>query len=84
MVTRRTRSAASYRRNDAATIHYYLGDPLEVLKLRVRWHDRSTLWLGPDLRGGQLLQLLIPAATRFHTARVIGRLSRPPAPPVPS
>jgi uncharacterized protein len=28
--------------------------------------------VGPDLRGGQLVQLLIPGNT-FHTARVIGR-----------
>ena len=28
--------------------------------------------VGPDLRGGQLVQLLIPANT-FHTARVVGR-----------
>jgi len=28
--------------------------------------------VGPELRGGQLVQLLIPGNT-FHTARVIGR-----------
>jgi len=57
-------------RNDQL-YHYYLGDPLEVLMLHV---DGTTghVVVGPDLRGGQLLQLLIPGNT-FHTARVIGR-----------
>jgi predicted cupin superfamily sugar epimerase len=51
--------------------HYYLGDPLEVLMLHV---DGTTgrVVVGPDLRGGQRVQLLIPGST-FHTARVIGR-----------
>lgn len=50
--------------------HYYLGDPLEVFLL----HDDGTserVVVGPDLRGGERLQLLIPGNT-FHTARVIG------------
>src|SRR5215212_8315480 len=51
--------------------HYYLGDPLEVFLLHA---DGSTerVIVGPDLRGGQRLQLLIPGNT-FHTARLIGR-----------
>src|SRR5205814_7693338 len=57
-------------RNDQL-YHYYLGDPLEVLMLHV---DGTTahVVVGPDLRGGQLLQLLIPGNT-FPTARVTGR-----------
>jgi uncharacterized protein len=51
--------------------HYYLGDPLEVFLL----HDdgrTERVTVGPDLRAGQRVQLLIPGNT-FHTARVIGR-----------
>ena len=51
--------------------HYYLGDPLEVFLLHA---DRSTerVIVGPDLRSGHRVQLLIPGNT-FHTARLIGR-----------
>jgi hypothetical protein len=48
--------------------HYYLGDPLEVLLLKGRG---ERVIVGPDLRAGHGLQLLIPGGT-FHTARVIG------------
>lgn len=48
--------------------HYYLGDPLEVLLLR---GDGERVIVGPDLRAGHVVQLLIPGNT-FHTARVIG------------
>jgi uncharacterized protein len=57
-------------RNDQL-YHYYLGDPLELLLL----HDDGTtgrVVVGPDLRRGEQVQLLIPGNT-FHTARVIGR-----------
>ena len=57
-------------RNDQL-YHYYMGDPIEVLML----HENGTsehAFVGPDLRGGQCVQLLIPGNT-FHTARVIGR-----------
>src|SRR6266849_4613008 len=57
-------------RNDQL-YHYYLGDPLEVLMLRVDGTTEHVV-VGPDLRRGQLVQLLIPGNT-FHTARVIGR-----------
>jgi hypothetical protein len=57
-------------RNDQL-YHYYLGDPLEVLMLRVDGTSERVV-VGPDLRRGQLVQLLIPGNT-FHTARVIGR-----------
>ena len=51
--------------------HYYLGDPLEVLLLR---SDGTTdrVVVGPNLRGGEHLQLFILGDT-FHTARVMGR-----------
>ena len=51
-------------RNDQL-YHYYLGDPIEVLML----HENSLaehVVVGPDLRGGQCVQLLIPGNT-FHT-----------------
>jgi uncharacterized protein len=54
-------------RNDQL-YHYYLGDPLELFLLRA---DGTTerIIVGPDLRNGQRLQLLIPGDT-FHTARL--------------
>ena len=57
-------------RNDQL-YHYYLGDPLEVFLLHA---DGTTerIIVGPDLRNGQRVQLLIPGNT-FHTARLIGR-----------
>ena len=57
-------------RNDQL-YHYYLGDPLEVFMLH---KDGSTgrVVVGPDLRGGERVQLFIPGNT-FHTARLIGR-----------
>lgn len=57
-------------RNDQL-YHYYLGDPLEVIMLR---GDGTTerVVVGPDLRGGQRVQLLIPGDT-FHTARLMGQ-----------
>jgi predicted cupin superfamily sugar epimerase len=57
-------------RNDQL-YHYYLGDPLEVLLLRA---DGTTgrVVVGPDLRGGEHVQLFIPGNT-FHTARLTGR-----------
>ena len=50
---------------------YYLGDPLEVFLLHADGSSERVI-VGPDLRDGQRLQLLIPGNT-FHTARVIGR-----------
>jgi uncharacterized protein len=57
-------------RNDQL-YHYYLGDPLEVFLL---YADGTTerVVVGPDLRDGQRVQVLIPGNT-FHTARLIGR-----------
>ena len=57
-------------RNDRL-YHYYLGDPIEVLLLHENGTSERAV-VGPDLRGGQRVQLLIPGNT-FHTARVIGR-----------
>jgi uncharacterized protein len=51
--------------------HYYLGDPLEVFMLHADGSSERVV-VGPDIRGGQRLQLRIPGNT-FHTARVIGR-----------
>lgn len=51
--------------------HYYLGDPLEVFLLHGDGHAERVI-VGPDLRSGQRLQLLIPGNT-FHTARLIGQ-----------
>jgi len=57
-------------RNDQL-YHYYLGDPLEVFVLNANGNaDRAIV--GPDLRSGQHLQLLIPGNT-FHTARLVGK-----------
>jgi uncharacterized protein len=54
-------------RNDQL-YHYYLDDPIEVLML----HENGTserVVVGPNLHGGQRVQLFIPGKT-FHTARV--------------
>ena len=56
-------------RNDQL-YHYYLGDPLEVLLLRENGAAERVV-VGPDLRAGQRVQLLIPGST-FHTARLAG------------
>ncbi len=48
--------------------HYYLGDPLEVLLLHEDGEAERVI-VGPDLRAGQRVQLLIPGWT-FHTARL--------------
>jgi Cupin superfamily (DUF985) len=57
-------------RNDQL-YHYYLGDPLEVFLLHTDG-TTETIIVGPDLRSGHRVQLLIPGNT-FHTARLIGR-----------
>jgi hypothetical protein len=57
-------------RNDQLD-HYYLGDPLEVLLLRSDGTSQRVI-VGPNVRGGERIQLFIPGNT-FHTARVIGR-----------
>jgi uncharacterized protein len=57
-------------RNDQL-YHYYLGDPLEVFLLHA-YGSTERIIVGPDLRTGHRVQLLIPGNT-FHTARLIGR-----------
>jgi predicted cupin superfamily sugar epimerase len=56
-------------RNDQL-YHYYLGDPIEVLLLKADGASERVI-VGPDLRAGHRVQLLIPGNT-FHTARIIG------------
>ena len=56
-------------RNDQL-YHYYLGDPIEALMLLADGTSERAV-VGPDLRGGQCVQSLIPENT-FHTARVVG------------
>ena len=57
-------------RNDQL-YHYYRGDPLEVLLLKLDGTAEKVI-VGPDLAAGQHVQFFIPGGT-FHTARVIGR-----------
>ena len=57
-------------RNDQL-YHRYLGDPIEVLMLHENGTSEHAV-VGPDLRAGQRVQVLIPGNT-FHTARVIGQ-----------
>lgn len=60
-----------HRIRDVQLYHYYLGDPLELFLLH---SDGSTerIVVGPDIRNGQRVQLLIPGNT-FHTARLLGQ-----------
>jgi predicted cupin superfamily sugar epimerase len=57
-------------RNDQL-YHYYLGDPLELFLLHADGKAEQVV-VGPDLRAGQRVQLLIPGNT-FHTARLLGK-----------
>ena len=57
-------------RNDQL-YHYYLGDPIELFLLHADGNFERIV-VGPDIRGGQRVQQLIPGDT-FHTARVIGK-----------
>ena len=56
-------------RNDQL-YHYYLGDPLELFLLHEAGRAERVI-VGPDLRDGHQVQLLIPGGT-FHTARLLG------------
>lgn len=51
--------------------HYYLGDPLELFLLHSGGNAERVV-VGPDIRSGQRVQLLIPGST-FHTARLLGQ-----------
>jgi predicted cupin superfamily sugar epimerase len=57
-------------RNDQL-YHYYLGDALELFLLHTDGTNERVV-VGPDLRAGQRVQLLIPGNT-FHTARLLGQ-----------
>ena len=50
--------------------HYYQGDPIEVLLLYESGTSELVV-VGPNVLGGQLVQLFIPGGT-FHTARITG------------
>ena len=69
MVTRAAPVRLHRIRNDQL-YHYYLGDPIEVILLHAGGSAERII-VGPDLRSGQRVQLLIPGNT-FHTARLIG------------
>ena len=56
-------------RNDQL-YHYYPGDPLELFLLHEAGRAERVI-VGPDLRDGHQVQLLIPGGT-FHTARLLG------------
>jgi predicted cupin superfamily sugar epimerase len=64
------RSVRLHRIRNEQLYHYYLGDPLEVIMLHADGSSDHVV-VGPDLRAGQELQLLIPGNT-FHTARLVG------------
>jgi hypothetical protein len=55
-------------RNDQL-YHYYCGDPLERLLLKLDGSLERAI-VGPDLAAGEHVQFFIPRAT-LHTARVI-------------
>jgi predicted cupin superfamily sugar epimerase len=69
MVTRAAPVRLHRIRNDQL-YHYYLGDPIAVILLHAAGSAERII-VGPDLRSGQRVQLLIPGNT-FHTARLIG------------
>jgi len=50
--------------------HFYLGDPVEMLQL---WPDGSSrvVMLGPDLKAGQHVQMLVPAGV-WQGTRLVG------------
>ena len=50
--------------------HYYLGDPIEVRLMYVSGETERVV-VGPDVLGGQRVQVFIPGGT-FHTARIAG------------
>ena len=60
-----------HRIRNAQLYHYYLGDPLELFLLHTDGAPERII-VGPDIRNGHRVQLLIPGNT-FHTARLLGR-----------
>ena len=57
-------------RNDQL-YHYYRGDPLELLLLKLDGSSEKAI-IGPDLAAGEHVQFFIPGGT-LHTARAIGQ-----------
>ena len=57
-------------RNDQL-YHYYKGDPLELVLMKVDGSSEKVV-IGPDIAAGQHVQFFIPGNT-FHTARIAGR-----------
>lgn len=55
-------------RNDQL-YHYYRGDPLELLLLKLDGSSEKAI-IGPDPAAGEQVQSFIPGGT-FHTVRVI-------------
>ena len=59
-----------HRLDSDEIFHFYLGDPVEMLQLHP--NGRSALYtLGPDLRNGQQVQLVVPAGV-WQGTRLIG------------
>jgi predicted cupin superfamily sugar epimerase len=50
--------------------HFYLGDPVEMLQLRPDGSS-AVLTVGPDLKAGQHVQVLVPAGV-WQGMRLIG------------
>ena len=50
--------------------HFYLGDPVEMLQLHPEG-DSSVFTLGPDLKAGQHVQIVVPAGV-WQGTRLIG------------
>jgi hypothetical protein len=62
--------SAMHRLESDEIYHFYLGDPVEMLHLFP--DGRSAVFiLGPDLRAGQQVQLIVPAGV-WQGARLIG------------
>jgi uncharacterized protein len=59
-----------HRIRNSQPYHCYLGDPIELFLLHTEGNFERIV-VGPDIRGGQRVQQLIPDDA-FHTARVIG------------
>jgi predicted cupin superfamily sugar epimerase len=57
-------------RNDQL-YHYYRGDPLELVLMKVDGTTEKAV-VGPDIAAGHQVQFFIPGNT-FHTARIAGR-----------
>ena len=52
--------SALHRIKSDEVFHFYLGDPVTMLQIHPDGHAES-LFLGPDIMNGQLLQVVVPA-----------------------